>query len=86
MSLLCRIWFYQALPLHDALGLGIVLGIVGQAGNLAESMIKRSARTKDSGGIFPGHGGYLDRVDSMLLNAPALYYYTLIAAKGFVLK
>jgi phosphatidate cytidylyltransferase len=86
MSLVCRIWFYHALPLHDAFGLGIVLGIVGQAGDLAESMIKRSARTKDSGGIFPGHGGYLDRVDSMLLNAPALYYYTLVAAKGFVLK
>ena len=88
MSLVCRIWFYQELPLHDALGLGIVLGIVGQVGDLAESMIKRSARTKDSGGIFPGHGGVLDRVDSMLLNAPALYYYTLVAlaAKGINLK
>ncbi len=88
MSLVSRIWFYPGLPLHDALGLGIVLGIVGQAGDLAESMIKRSARTKDSGGIFPGHGGVLDRVDSMLLNAPALYYYTLVAlaAKGITLK
>ncbi len=86
MSLVCRVWFYRALPLHDAIGLGIVLGIVGQVGDLAESMIKRSARTKDSGGIFPGHGGYLDRVDSMLLNAPALYYYTLVELSARVIS
>ncbi|HLB25673.1 MAG TPA: phosphatidate cytidylyltransferase [Nitrospirota bacterium] len=82
----CKYWFYHELPLHDAVTLGVVLGIVGQVGDLAESMIKRSARIKDSGGIFPGHGGYLDRVDSLLLNAPALYYYTLVAvssSRGF---
>ena len=79
MAVTCKYWFYHNLPLHDAVTLGVILGIVGQMGDLAESMIKRSARVKDSGGIFPGHGGILDRVDSMLLNAPALYYYTLVA-------
>lgn len=79
MAAACKYWFYHSLHLHDAVVLGSILGVVGQVGDLAESMIKRSARIKDSGGIFPGHGGYLDRVDSMLLNAPALYYYTMVA-------
>ena len=79
MAVVCKYWFYQELSLHDAVALGVILGIVGQVGDLAESMIKRSARVKDSGGIMPGHGGILDRVDSMLLNAPALYYYTIVS-------
>lgn len=78
-AVICKYWFYHELTMHDAIALGMILGIVGQVGDLAESMIKRSARIKDSGGIFPGHGGVLDRIDSILLNAPALYYYTMIA-------
>ena len=78
-AVICKYWFYHELNLHDAVALGLILGTVGQIGDLAESMIKRSARIKDSGGIFPGHGGVLDRIDSVLLNAPALYYYTMIA-------
>ncbi len=78
-AVICKYWFYHELNLHDAVALGLILGTVGQIGDLAESMIKRSARIKDSGGIFPGHGGVLDRIDSVLLNAPALYYYTIIA-------
>ncbi|MGA2192421.1 MAG: phosphatidate cytidylyltransferase [Nitrospirota bacterium] len=78
-AVVSKYWFYHDLSLDDSIVLGAVLGVVGQVGDLAESMIKRSARIKDSGGIFPGHGGFLDRVDSLLLNAPALYYYTLVA-------
>ena len=63
------------LPPAHGLGMGLLLGLVGQVGDLAESFLKRSAQTKDAGGLVPGHGGLLDRLDSLLFNAPALYYY-----------
>ncbi len=59
----------------DALILGLVLGILAQAGDLLESAIKRLLNVKDSGSILPGHGGMLDRFDGYILTIPAFYLY-----------
>ncbi len=75
MALLCRVWFMPSIGAGEAVGIALVLAIVGTVGDLAESMFKRSAGIKDSGSIIPGHGGILDRMDSMLFAAPVLYYY-----------
>ena len=74
-ALVARAWFFRKLSLQDALWLGILLGLAGMAGDLAESQLKRSAAVKDSGRLFPGHGGMLDRADSLLFAAPVLFYY-----------
>lgn len=74
-ALIAHFWFYQRLPLLHALFLGGVLGIAAVLGDLAESMVKRSAGVKDSSHLLPGHGGVLDRMDSLLFAGPLLYYY-----------
>ncbi|MCU0239620.1 MAG: phosphatidate cytidylyltransferase [Pyrinomonadaceae bacterium] len=68
--------FFPELPYKFSLPLAFVMAIVGVFGDLAESAIKRSTGTKDAANILPGHGGLLDRLDSLLFNAPILYYFT----------
>jgi phosphatidate cytidylyltransferase len=65
-----------ALPFSHALPLAIVAGLVGQAGDLGESLIKRSVGVKDSGALVPGHGGVLDRVDAAIPTTVAVFLYT----------
>jgi phosphatidate cytidylyltransferase len=75
LAVACKYFLVPQLSVNNALWLGALIGIMGQIGDLAESLLKRSANVKDSGAILPGHGGMLDRLDSLLFGAPAMYYY-----------
>jgi len=78
MAMVLRAWLLPSCGVMVAVAAGTLLGITGQVGDLAESVIKRSAGTKESGGLIPGHGGVLDRIDSLLFNLPAFYYFWLV--------
>jgi phosphatidate cytidylyltransferase len=67
--------FFPELPLEHAIPLALLMGLLGVLGDLCESMLKRGAQRKDAGSLIPGHGGMLDRLDSMVFNAPLVYYY-----------
>jgi len=67
--------FFPEFPLVHAVIAGVILSACGVIGDLAESLWKRSADVKDSGTLIPGHGGFLDRFDSIFFTAPILYTY-----------
>jgi phosphatidate cytidylyltransferase len=78
LAAVSHFWFFKNLPLKWALPLAGVMTILGILGDLTESALKRSAGAKDAANILPGHGGLLDRLDSLLFNAPLIYYFARI--------
>ncbi|MBP7215767.1 MAG: phosphatidate cytidylyltransferase [Candidatus Omnitrophica bacterium] len=72
-AIACRPFFM--LPLLHMAVIGLCLGILGQLGDLSESLMKRDCQVKDSGTLFPGLGGILDAIDSLLFTAPVFYFY-----------
>jgi phosphatidate cytidylyltransferase len=72
---LASFWFFPELPYKFSIPLAIVITVIGVLGDLAESAMKRGAGVKDAASILPGHGGLLDRLDSLLFGAPILYYF-----------
>jgi len=72
---LATFWFFPELPYKWSIPLAIVMAAVSVLGDLAESAMKRGSGAKDTATILPGHGGLLDRLDSLLFNAPILYYF-----------
>ncbi len=74
-ALLASLVYMPRLPLVPGLLLALFAGAIGQLGDLVESLLKRSTGIKDSGGIVPGHGGMLDRIDALIVVSPIVYLY-----------
>lgn len=78
LAAVSHFWFFKNLPLKWAVPLGVVMTVLGMIGDLTESALKRSVGAKDAAKLLPGHGGMLDRLDSLLFNAPLIYYFARI--------
>ena len=70
-----KLWYFPALSWADTALIAVPANLLGQMGDLAESLIKRSVGVKDSGTLLPGHGGMLDRIDALLFVVPWVWAY-----------
>jgi phosphatidate cytidylyltransferase len=73
--LLAYFWYLPALELFDVFALALPAAVLGQVGDLCESLLKRSYGVKDSGRLLPGHGGALDRLDALIFATPYVFFY-----------
>ncbi len=78
VGILMTFWRLSAIPITDLVAVALGCSLCGQLGDLVESMWKRSLGIKDSSALIPGHGGMLDRFDSLLFAAPFMYFYMVV--------
>ena len=77
-AFILKTFFLKDLPTMHCMLLALGIGVMGQLGDLCESTFKRANNLKNSGNLLPGHGGMLDRIDSLLFVAPFVYYYKVL--------
>jgi phosphatidate cytidylyltransferase len=82
VALVCRVVFFPMLGERETMGVALGIGVLAQLGDLCESALKRAFGAKDSGWIIPGHGGILDRLDSLLFPFVFAYYYA-VTVRGW---
>lgn len=78
----CYFVFFKEVSLVHLLIISVIIGIFGQIGDLLESLLKRDADVKDASKLIPGHGGVLDRFDSLLFVSPLIYFYLKLVVYG----
>jgi phosphatidate cytidylyltransferase len=76
--------YWIRIPIGHLLAMAVIGNVAGQMGDLLESAYKRSAGVKDSGGLLPGHGGVLDRIDALILCIPVIWYYVVLVNPGTI--